>query len=142
MSVPLPFLCWCLQVLESMTITTGLHQKESGRLKHRTTLRLTFLPHKEYRYVYAVTPSQVLTFVEKEFIPKILMKDIHNSFKHKRAMWWVREVCRQLIMSWQCESSSSNASHNEMMILLLASTSWSLLGSSCLISYRSWLGWF
>ncbi|XP_063869177.1 DNA-directed RNA polymerase I subunit RPA1-like [Scylla paramamosain] len=74
------------KVLESMTITTGLHQKESGRLKHRTVLRLTFLPHKEYRFVYAVTPSQILAFVEKEFIPKIVMKDIHNSFKHKMAM--------------------------------------------------------
>ena len=70
-----------------MTITTGLHQKEIGRLKHRTTLRLTFLPHKEYRFVYAVTPSQVLAYVEKEFIPKVIMKDIHNAFKHKRVLW-------------------------------------------------------
>lgn len=74
------------KVLESMTITTGLHQKESGRMKHRTTLRLTFLPHREYRFVYAVTPSQVLSFVEKEFIPRYIMKGIHTSFKHKRIM--------------------------------------------------------
>ena len=77
----------CFQVLEGMSITTGLNQNGIGRLKHRTTLRLTFLPHKEYRHVYAVTPSQVLSFVEKEFIPKMLMKDIHNAFKHKKAMW-------------------------------------------------------
>ncbi|XP_045123262.1 DNA-directed RNA polymerase I subunit RPA1-like isoform X2 [Portunus trituberculatus] len=74
------------KVLESMTITTGLHQKETGKLKHRTTLRLTFLPHREYRFVYTVTPSQVLAYVEKEFIPKVIMKDIHNAFKYKQIL--------------------------------------------------------
>ncbi|KAG0711590.1 DNA-directed RNA polymerase I subunit RPA1 [Chionoecetes opilio] len=76
------------KVLEGMSITTGLHQREGGGglLKHRTTLRLAFLPHKEYRHVYAITPSQVLAFVEKEFIPKTLIKDIHKAFTHKRAM--------------------------------------------------------
>lgn len=75
------------KVLKGMTITKKLHQDEkTKKLYHRSVIRLAFLPQREYRHVCAVTPSQVLSFVEKEFIHKMLLKDIHSAFMHKRVM--------------------------------------------------------
>ncbi|KAG7161070.1 DNA-directed RNA polymerase I subunit RPA1-like [Homarus americanus] len=74
------------KVLHGLEVTSRLEKDEKLRVHRRTKVKLTFLPHRDYKKMFAVNPSQVLNYVEREFIPKILLKEIKNSFGKTKKM--------------------------------------------------------
>ncbi|XP_045594086.1 DNA-directed RNA polymerase I subunit RPA1 isoform X2 [Procambarus clarkii] len=74
-----------LSEVSLLTLINGLNvnaalEKKRGQTYRRIKIKLTFLPHHEYKHMYAVNPSQVLNYVELHFIPKILLKELQKSF--------------------------------------------------------------
>lgn len=74
------------KVLHRVNVTSQLEDNKKGQLHRHTKIKFTFLPHAEYKHVYAVNPAQVLHFIESHFIPKILLKEIQNSLRKRNEL--------------------------------------------------------
>lgn len=73
------------KVLHGLDVSVQLERDGKNRIHRSTKVKFTFLPHKQYKHVCAVNPSRVLQYMERQFIPKIMLKEIHKSFMKKKS---------------------------------------------------------
>ncbi|XP_069956974.1 DNA-directed RNA polymerase I subunit RPA1 [Cherax quadricarinatus] len=73
-------------VMLRLDVRSEPEKNRRGHNHRRINIKFTFLPHREYKHIYAVNPSQVLNYVEHYFIPKVLLKEIQKSCSMGRKM--------------------------------------------------------
>lgn len=84
------------KVLHKMNVVSRLQFDTSGMLRRLVKVKLSFLPQKHYKHLYAVTPADILAHVERCFISKIT-REIGKCLKREKIYCSVRERKKEVI---------------------------------------------
>ncbi|XP_068205698.1 DNA-directed RNA polymerase I subunit RPA1 [Palaemon carinicauda] len=84
------------KVLHKMNVVSRLGFGSSGKLERIVKVKLSFLPHKSYKHLYAVTPADVLAHVEKYFFIKLL-KEIFKALKREKIHCSMKQIKKKIL---------------------------------------------